>query len=80
MKKVKLGKFSFADASWNNCSDKAKDFISKLLTYDIEARPSAEEAIQHPWIVEMSKSSIDNSLVHGAFANLKTFRADQKLK
>jgi len=36
MKKVKLGKFSFADACWSNVSDKAKDFISKLLIYDID--------------------------------------------
>lgn len=76
MKKVKLGKYSFSDACWSAISDKAKDFISKLLIYDIDQRPSAEEALQHPWIIEMSKSTIDNSLVHGAFSNLKTFRSD----
>ena len=34
MKKVKLGKFSFADPVWNNMSDMAKDFITQLLTKD----------------------------------------------
>ena len=54
MKKVRIGKFSFSDPAWNNVSDKAKDLISKLLTYDTEHRPSAEEALRHPWIIEMS--------------------------
>ena len=42
MKKVRAGKFSFSDACWSQISDKAKDFISKLLTFDYEQRPSAE--------------------------------------
>ena len=45
MKKVRMGKFSFSDACWSNISDKAKSLISKLLTYDPEQRPSAEEAL-----------------------------------
>jgi hypothetical protein len=36
MKKVRAGKFSFSDACWSSISDKAKDFITKLLTYDVE--------------------------------------------
>jgi calcium-dependent protein kinase len=34
MKKVKIGKFHFADPVWNTISNEAKDFISKLLTLD----------------------------------------------
>jgi len=59
MKKVRAGKFSFADPCWASMSDKAKDFISKLLTYDIEQRPSAEVILQHPWLIEMSQQTID---------------------
>lgn len=59
MKKVRIGKYSFADPSWNNVSDKAKDLISKLLTYDPDQRLSAEDALKHPWIVEMSTSAVD---------------------
>jgi len=54
MKKVKIGKFSFSDSCWTNISDKAKDFITKLLTYDPEKRPTAQEALSHPWIQELS--------------------------
>jgi len=54
MKKVKLGKFSFQDAVWSNVSDDAKDFITQLLIKDQDKRPSAEQALQHPWILKAS--------------------------
>jgi len=54
MKKVRIGKFSFSDPCWSNVSDKGKDFITKLLTYDVDQRPSAEVMLQHPWIVDFS--------------------------
>jgi len=50
MKKVKVGKFSFADPVWSSMTDQAKDFITQLLTKDQNKRPSAAEALQHPWI------------------------------
>ena len=80
MKKVRIGKFSFSDPCWSNISDKAKDLITQLLTYDADKRPSAEEALRHPWITEMSITSVDANIAMGALSNLKTFRADQKLK
>lgn len=80
MKKVRAGKFSFADPCWAGISDRAKDFITRLLTYDIEQRPSAEESLQHPWIIEMSQQSVDQTVAMGALSNLKSFRADQKMK
>jgi calcium-dependent protein kinase len=80
MKKVKIGKFSFSDPCWSSITDKAKDFITQLFTYDIEKRPSAEEALQHPWITEMSHMVIDTNVAQGALSNLKNFSADQKLK
>lgn len=80
MKKVRIGKFSYSDPCWANISDKAKDMINQLLTYDPEKRPSAQQTLQHPWITEMSQSTVDANLAVGALSNLKTFRADQKLK
>jgi len=80
MKKVRIGKFSFSDPCWANISDKAKDLITKLLTFDTAARPSAEEALKHPWIVEYSVQSVDSTIAMGALNNLSHFRADQKLK
>jgi len=54
MKRVRMGKFTFSDPVWGQISDKAKALITKLLTYDPDQRVSAEEALKHPWIEEMS--------------------------
>jgi len=39
----------FSDVVWGSISDIAKDFITKLLTWDENLRPTAEEALQHMW-------------------------------
>jgi len=75
-----MGKFSFSDPCWTAISEKGKALITKLLTYDPEQRPSADEALRHPWITEMSVVQIDSTVAMGALSNLKNFRADQKLK
>eukprot|EP00117_Sycon_ciliatum_P035672 scpid86078/ scgid26993/ Calcium-dependent protein kinase 4 len=80
MKKVRIGKFSFSDACWSNVSDKCKDIITQMLTYDPEKRSSAEVILQHCWITELSGTEVDSGIAQGALSNLKTFRADQKLK
>lgn len=83
MKKVKAGKFSFSDPIWNSISDSCKDFITKLLTKDQEKRPSAEQALQHPWILqanEIAKEAVTNEVAMGALSNLQSFNASSKLK
>ncbi|KAG6329238.1 hypothetical protein ID866_9852 [Astraeus odoratus] len=36
---------------WANVSDTAKDFVRTCLTVDPDARPIAEQALQHPWLI-----------------------------
>jgi len=80
MKAVRAGKVSFAGDHWKGISEVAKDFISQLLTYNQEQRPSAQEALGHTWITELAKVTVDESIALGALNNLKNFRADQTLK
>jgi calcium-dependent protein kinase len=80
MKKVKIGKFSFSDPCWSSISDNAKDFITKLFTFDMDKRPSASEALQHPWITQMSNITVDVNEAKSALNNLSSFSADEKLK
>ena len=78
MKKVKIGKFSFSDPIWASISDSGKDFITKLLTKDQDKRPSAEEALQHPWILqanELQRESVSADVAMGALTNLQNFNA-----
>jgi serine/threonine protein kinase len=49
--RIKTGAFDFAEEPWPNISLEVKDFISKLLTVDSAKRMSAQEALEHPWIV-----------------------------
>lgn len=46
---VKLGRWSFDERLFKNVSNEAKNFISKLLDRRVGARPSAAEALKHPW-------------------------------
>lgn len=82
MKRVKTGKFAFSDACWKNISDQAKDFITKLLTMNLNDRPSAAEALKHPWIEQANEqiSNVSNDVAMSALSNLQNFNAKSKLK
>jgi len=83
MKKVKIGKFGFTDPIWNNISDQAKDFITQLLTKDQNKRPTAEQALKHPWIEQanaLTKENVSNDVAMSALTNLQNFNAQSKLK
>ena len=56
--KVKKGEYSFGTKIWNSVSDKAKDFIRKLLEKDVDKRLSADQALKHPWIVNAVEGEI----------------------
>ncbi|KDQ51352.1 hypothetical protein JAAARDRAFT_41197 [Jaapia argillacea MUCL 33604] len=43
-------KIEFHERYWGNVSADAKDFIKKLLNPDPKERPTAAEALKHPWL------------------------------
>ncbi|KAI8335518.1 kinase-like domain-containing protein [Chlamydoabsidia padenii] len=45
------GEYTFDEEYWKDISDSAKNFIDGLLAYKPEQRLTAEQALQHPWIV-----------------------------
>lgn len=60
------------------------DFIVYLLTYDENDRPTAEEALLHPWIQESWRSEdeelSERNSARESLAGLKSFNASFKLK
>ena len=80
MDKVSRGYFDFKGPEWKNVSSEAKNFILTLLEFEVEKRPSAEDALKHPWIQgNIRVEKIQNGLSETVYSNLKTFRAEQKL-
>jgi calcium/calmodulin-dependent protein kinase I len=50
MQAILRADFSFPPEYWRGVSDEAKDFIRRCLTIDPAARPTAHEALQHPFV------------------------------
>lgn len=42
----------FERPPWDSISPLAKDFVKSLLQRDVSARPTAAEALQHPWLAQ----------------------------
>jgi calcium-dependent protein kinase len=77
------------DFDWeelDHINDEAKDFVAYLLTYDEAERPTAEEALQHPWLQEYRRTSFGSDastrhLTRQALHHLQHFQtSDCKLK
>lgn len=47
---VRKGQYQFDGPDWDKRSVHSKDFISRLLAMNPRKRPSADEALRHPWI------------------------------
>jgi calcium-dependent protein kinase len=76
---VKKGRFEFPAAQWKSVSRQGKDFITKLLTVDYKKRPSAQQALAHPWLSDI-KDTVDNHEAADVLTHLKDFRANEILK
>ena len=50
------------------------------MTYNPEERPSAEQALQHPWLTELASLEVDEALAMSALDNLSRFNSDVTLK
>ena len=83
MNKVRQGKVSFADPVWAHVSKEGKDFITQLLTKEQDKRPTAAEALQHPWIAnaqQAQKDAVNQDMAVATLNNLKNFNSSSKLK
>jgi calcium-dependent protein kinase len=68
--------WTFRDPVWNSISDSAKDFIKYLLTYEEKDRPTAEQALEHPFLKEAksrSLANIDTKVAERALTSLESF-------
>jgi calcium-dependent protein kinase len=79
------GYLDFDDPVWDDITEEARDFVAFLLTYEESERPSAEEALQHPWL-KSARSRRSRSCskrresTRTSLGCLQSFQADSKLK
>jgi len=75
-------KFSFEPTYiWGDISETAKDFIRTLLTVDPKKRPSAAEALEHPWLdTACRRDSIMNPIGQNVLSSLKAFKDGSHLR
>jgi serine/threonine protein kinase len=50
MSNVKKGVWKFKAPVWGDISEDAKDFVSRLMTYNPDDRPTASDILKHKWI------------------------------
>lgn len=75
--KIVKGQWAFVGDVWEkSVSASAKDFIKQLLTMDPKHRPSAPEALQHPWVAKVQADVHLASSLDG----IKQFNAERKLR
>lgn len=83
---IRLGEYDFDDPVWDMISEDAKDFIEECLTYKEKHRPTAAEALTHPWLEKCRKDGKQDFVRHEAgtikdsLNNMANFHATSKLK
>lgn len=76
----------FKEDAWAGVSDDAIDFVSKMLSFEPYKRPSAREALQHPWIRRVIEAQTevtqnrDRVMTQQALGEVVRFQAPSKLQ
>ncbi|MEA2189044.1 MAG: calcium/calmodulin-dependent protein kinase, partial [Solirubrobacteraceae bacterium] len=66
MQAILRADFSFPPEYWRGVSEEAKDFIRKCLTVKPGARPTAHEALQHPFVAGIPGAAAGGDAAAGA--------------
>lgn len=79
--KISRGVFSFSGSQWASISKEAKEFIKRLLSKDINKRPTAEEAWNDDWVQKRAKGLVEDNFVdEKALKKLALFRSTSRLQ
>uniref|UniRef100_A0A7S0GFI7 Calmodulin n=1 Tax=Proboscia inermis TaxID=420281 RepID=A0A7S0GFI7_9STRA len=60
---VRSGSFDFPESDWDGISNSAKDFIREMLKMDSSKRFTANQALEHQWLLDLD-SNLDGDLSH----------------
>mmetsp|Transcript_18769 Transcript_18769/g.13595 ORF Transcript_18769/g.13595 Transcript_18769/m.13595 type:complete len:89 (-) Transcript_18769:39-305(-) len=77
--RIKHGRFEFPDPEWTYVTESAKTLIRKLLTYNPKKRITALEALNDPWIQNLTRNKEMKLLNANIMKNLRVFNNERKL-
>eukprot|EP00397_Hematodinium_sp_SG-2012_P001431 GEMP01001433.1.p1 GENE.GEMP01001433.1~~GEMP01001433.1.p1 ORF type:complete len:1266 (+),score=284.15 GEMP01001433.1:232-4029(+) len=83
LRAIKRGRFNFEPREiWEEISEEAKDWVSRLLQVKPNIRLSAHMALNHPWIHDNARNPLRGSrkLSSAIVDNMRSFRAHNRLK
>ena len=81
MRNVVKGDWTFYAPIWETISDEAKDFVTRLMTYEADRRPTAHEILQHKWIRKYNQPGVTKEQVDQALRNMARYEPTRcKLK
>ena len=75
MGKVLIGKWGFNGKVWQGISAEGKDFVTQLLTYDPDDRPTAQKILEHEWIQKNLEVEVTEDQVWDFIQNMLKFQA-----
>jgi len=61
--KILKAQFDYPSPDWDNVSPDAKEFVSAILTLDAQARPTAADCLEAPWLLKHKKSDEGNRTI-----------------
>lgn len=65
---IRKGVIQFPERRWSHVSEDARDLVRELLSFDANMRPTAREALLHPWIrMGMAMSRVRSALSASPF-------------
>eukprot|EP00178_Gracilaria_changii_P016820 TRINITY_DN48228_c0_g1_i1.p1 TRINITY_DN48228_c0_g1~~TRINITY_DN48228_c0_g1_i1.p1 ORF type:complete len:450 (+),score=58.47 TRINITY_DN48228_c0_g1_i1:29-1378(+) len=77
--RILSGQFDFPSPEWNQISQAAKDFVSRMLVVDPEERYSSAEALKDPWLKKSRAPSVSGRVKRNeSFSVLKFQEYNQK--
>ncbi|KAL7558895.1 hypothetical protein ACA910_019430 [Epithemia clementina (nom. ined.)] len=78
-RKIRKGQYEFHEEYWGQVSKEAKDLISTLLTVNPSSRLTADQALNHTWVVQSDDYLMSQDLKVNLEA-FKKFNAKRKFK
>ncbi|PFH32288.1 calcium-dependent protein kinase CDPK4 [Besnoitia besnoiti] len=79
--KIRRCMYTMSGPRWQGISEHAKDFIRSLLMRNPDERPSAEDALKHPWLLDVEKEALaDIEIDVSVIKSMQKFAACSAIK